>query len=222
MMQELIDVIRSVANRRAVGPDRVFLELLKISLDGDPALRRRLLDIVICIWREVEVPQQWNYAIMILHKNKDRTDCGNYRGISLVAHAGRILLKIIASRLSEYCKCVGILPEEQSGLRPNCSPTDMIFVMRLLQELARKKRIPLYVFFFDLTKAYDSVDPTLFWRVLAHFSVLQNIFVNSMMACEHACSSTTGCARGGSLCNKAFVKGACSRPRCSTSSSRRL
>ena len=28
------------------------------------------------------------------------------------------------------------------------------------------------------------------------------------MACEHACGSTTGCARGGSLWNKAFVKGA--------------
>ena len=31
------------------------------------------------------------------------------------------------------------------------------------------------------------------------------------MVCEHARSSTTGCARGGLLWNKAFVKGACSR-----------
>ena len=41
---------------------------------------------------------------MVLHKNKDRTECGNYRGISLVGHAGKILLKIIARRLSEYCE----------------------------------------------------------------------------------------------------------------------
>ena len=47
---------------------------------------------------------------MVLHKTKDRTECGNYRGISLVAHAGKILLKIIARRLSEYCERVGILP----------------------------------------------------------------------------------------------------------------
>ena len=32
------------------------------------------------------------------------------------------------------------------------------------------------------------------------------------MVCEHACGSTTGCARSGSLWNKAFVKGAFSRP----------
>ena len=34
------------------------------------------------------------------------------------------------------------------------------------------------------------------------------------MACEHVGGSTTGCAQGGSLSNKAFVKGACSRPSC--------
>ena len=73
-------------------------------------------------------------------------------------NAGKILLKIIARRLSEYSERVGILPEEQSGFRPNCSTTDMMFVIRRLQELARKKRIPLYVCFIDLTKAYDSVD----------------------------------------------------------------
>ena len=75
------------------------------------------------------MPHQWKDAIiMILHKTTDRTECGNYRGPSLVAHAGKILLKIIARRLSEYCERVGILPEEQSGFRPNRSTTDMIFV----------------------------------------------------------------------------------------------
>ena len=113
------------------------------------------------------MPQQWNDAIiMILHKKKDRTECGNYRGISLVAHAGKILLKIIARRLSEYCERVGILPEEQSGFRPNRSTTDMMFVIRRLQNLAQK-RIPLYVCFINLTKEYDSVDRTLLWTVLA-------------------------------------------------------
>ena len=107
-------------------------------------------------------------------KKKDRAECGNYRGISLVAHAGKILLKIIARRLSEYCERVGILPKEQSGFRPNRSTTGMTFVIRRLQELARKKRIPLCICFIDLTKAYDSVDRTLLWAALAHFGVPYN------------------------------------------------
>ena len=51
----------------------------------------------------------------------------------------------------------------------------MMFVIRRLQELARKKRIPLYVDFIDLTKVYDSVDRTLLWTVLARFGVPQNM-----------------------------------------------
>ena len=62
-------------------------------------------------------------------QKKDRTECGNYRGISLVAHAGKILLKIIARHLSDYCERLGILPEEQSSFRPNRSTTDMMFVI---------------------------------------------------------------------------------------------
>ena len=89
---------------------------------------------------------------------------------------------------SEYCERVGILPE-QSGFRPNRSTTDMMFVIRRLQELTRKKRIPLYVCFIDLTKAYDSVDQTLLCTVLDRFGLPQNIispicqFHDGMRAC---------------------------------------
>ena len=65
----------------------------------------------------------------------------------------------------------------------------MMFVIRRLQELARKKQIPLYVCFIDLTKAYDSVDRTLFWTVLARFGVPHSMisvirqFHDGMRAC---------------------------------------
>ena len=145
---------------------------------SNPALRRRLLDIAVCIWNGGEVPQQWKDAILIvLHKKKDRTECGNYMGTSMAANAG------------ECCEGVGILPEEQSGFRPNHSAIAMMFVIRRLQELARKKRIPLYVCFIDLTKAYGFVDQTVLWRVLAGFGVPQKFisairqFNDDMRAC---------------------------------------
>ena len=111
---------------------------------------------------------------MVLHKKKDWTECDNYRRISQVAPAGKILLKIIASRLSEYCKRVGMLPDGQSGFLPNCFTTDMMFVIRRLQEFAWKKRTPLHECFIDLTKAYDFIDRTLLWTVLPRFGVRQN------------------------------------------------
>ena len=78
---ELTDATHSLANGKAVEPDGVSVELFKITLSGDLAPRRRLLDIVVRIWRGGEVPQQWKDAIiMVLHKIKDRIECGTYRG----------------------------------------------------------------------------------------------------------------------------------------------
>ena len=85
-MQDLTNDIRSLANRKAVGPGRVPVRLFKIFL----ALRQRLLDIVVGIFRGGDVPQQWKYAIIKeLHKRKGRIECGSNRRISLVAHGGK-------------------------------------------------------------------------------------------------------------------------------------
>ena len=85
-----------------------LLSLFKIALNGDPAhpaLRQRLARTSsFGVWRRGKVPQQWeDTTIKVLHKKKDRTEVRqHYRGISLVAYAGKILLKIIARRLSGY------------------------------------------------------------------------------------------------------------------------
>ena len=67
-----------------------------------------------------------------MRRKKARTECGNYRGISLVAHAGKVLLKIVATRLSANCEARGLLPEEQCRLHPHRSTTDTVFAVRRL------------------------------------------------------------------------------------------
>ena len=74
------------------------------------------------------------------------------------------------------CERENILPEEQCWFRPQRSTDDMMFAVRRLQELARKEDTPLYLCFFDITKAYDSVDRTLPWDVLARFGVPPRMF----------------------------------------------
>ena len=155
------------------GPDGLTAEILKVLADeGELDALGKFHDIIVAVWRGGGVPQQWKYAtIKVLHKKKYRIECGNYCGISLVAHAGKVLLSVIAGRPSEYCECENILREEQCGFGRQRSTADDIFVVRRLQELARKKDAPLYLCFIDLTKAYDFVDPTLLWGVLARHGV---------------------------------------------------
>ena len=97
---------------------------------------------------------------MVLHRKNKRTECGNYRGVCLVAHAGKLLLQVIARRLSGYREREDIMPGKQFGFRPKRSVVNMMFVVRCLQELARKKYPSLILLcLVDLTKADDdSVD----------------------------------------------------------------
>ena len=77
-------VIRAMPNWKAVGPDSLPAELLKID---HPEFIRYFHNLLANVWRTGDVPQQWKAAtIKVLHKMKDRSDCNNYRGISLVAN----------------------------------------------------------------------------------------------------------------------------------------
>ena len=88
-----------------------------------------------------------------------------------MSHACKVLLKVVARRLSAYCEAKGLLLEKQCGFRPDRSTTDMMFVVRRLQEVGRKAGVSLFMRFIDLQKAYDTVDRTLLWQVLTRIGV---------------------------------------------------
>jgi hypothetical protein len=69
-----------------------------------------------------------------IHKRGDKTDCNNYRGISILPTAYKILAKILLSRLIPYAE--EIIGEHQCGFRRNRSTTDHIF--RICQILEKK------------------------------------------------------------------------------------
>ena len=62
-----------------------------------------------------------------------------------MSHAGKVLLKVVARRLSAYCEAKGLLAEEQCGFRPDRSTTDMMFELRRLQGIGRKAGVYLLV-----------------------------------------------------------------------------
>ena len=101
----------------------------------------------------------------------DKTEHGKCRGISLVSHAGKVLLKVVARRLSAYYETKGLLLEEQCGFRTGRSTTDMIFMMRRVKKIGRKAGVSLFMCFIDLQKAHDTVDSTLMWQVLTRIGV---------------------------------------------------
>jgi len=59
----------------------------------------------ISIWNKEELPEEWKEStIAPIHKKGDKTDCNNYRGISLLPTSHKILSNILLSRLILYAE----------------------------------------------------------------------------------------------------------------------
>jgi hypothetical protein len=72
------------------------------------------------------LPQQWKKSIIVpIHKKGDKTDCNNYKGISLLTTAYKILSSILMARLTSYVD-EGIA-DLHCGFCHNRSSTDQIF-----------------------------------------------------------------------------------------------
>ncbi len=100
----------------------------------------------------------WKKGIIVpLYKGKcSRSECSNYRGISLLNVPGKVSGRILTESLMEVTK--GKVSEEQGGFRKGRGCVDQIFAMKRLVEEYLGKNKMLYAAFMDLEKAYDRVD----------------------------------------------------------------
>ncbi|KAM8740389.1 uncharacterized protein AB9X84_020255 [Acanthopagrus schlegelii] len=104
-------------------------------------------------------PSPWKIALVtMIHKpGKDPHDVTSYRPISLLSHIGKLLERIITSRLSNHIESIGLIGIHQAGFRKGRATTDNI--LRLSEDIYRnfnKKQITLAIF-FDIEKAFDKV-----------------------------------------------------------------
>ena len=113
--------LRFMANGKAMGADELPAELLKLGLsDSSHEFLLAFHDVVVAVWMTREEPQEWKDAtIKVLHKKMDRTECSNYRGLSLVAHAVRFSSKSWPTDLATSAKKLGSSPKNSAASDPN-------------------------------------------------------------------------------------------------------
>ena len=139
-MRELSNAVSRLRYGTAGGRSGILPELLKCG--GNPLLKF-ILDLVHTVWQEGSVPQDWvNADIVPVPKKGDLTLCDNWRGIALLDVVGKLVGKLIQTRLQSFAESV--LPEEQCGFRRNRSCTDMTFVVCQVTEKCLEHRTKAY------------------------------------------------------------------------------
>ena len=172
MLDELNKATDSLSAGRAQGNDGIPLDLIK-RFKG--TLLTHLHDVLCPRWKEGSVPQDMRDAKLVnLYKNKgDRSDCNNYRRISLLSIVGKVFARVVLARLRKLAEL--IYPESQCGFRAERSIVDKIFSIRQLQEKCKEQQKPLYVAFIDLTKAFDLVSRDDLFQILSRIGCPPNL-----------------------------------------------
>lgn len=97
-----------------------------------------------------------------ISKKGERLYPGNYRGISIVNSIAKLYDMILVSRLKNWFKPY----REQAGPQEGRSCLEHIVCLRLLCDMARRKKLKLFVTFVDFSKTYDLVPRQVLFRVL--------------------------------------------------------
>ena len=162
---EVSDALGKMRAGKSPGLDNLPIELI---LAGGGAAREALVQLTRRIWDNGTIPSDFKIAnIITIFKKGDRSNCNNYRGISLLSAAGKCFACILLSRLLVLAE--EVLPESQCRFRSARGTTDKIFCARQLQEKAREQRGPLLYIFWDLKKAFDKIPRPAMWATLRRF-----------------------------------------------------
>ena len=159
--------IEKLKRHKSPGIDQIPAELIKA---GGGTICCAIYKLIIAIWNKEELPTEWKESIIVpIQKKGDKTDCNNYRGISLFTTTYKILSNFLLSRLIPYAE--EIIGDHQCGFRRNRSTTDHIFCIRQILEKIWEHNEAVHQLFIDLKKAYDSVRREALYNILIEFGI---------------------------------------------------
>jgi hypothetical protein len=137
--------IEKFKRHKSPGIDQIPADFIKA---GGSKICCEIHKLIICIWNKEELPDQWKESIIVpIYKKGDKTDCSNYRGISLLSTTYKILSNILLSRLTRCAE--ETIGDHQCGFRRNRSTTDHIFCIRQILEKKWEYKEAVHQLFVD-------------------------------------------------------------------------
>ena len=134
------------------------------------------------IWLEESKPNDWNFSVFCLVlKKEDPAICANYRGISLLPIAYKVLIGVLCKRLKPLVKTL-----TESGK----STIDQIFTLRQILEKIHETQVYTHHLFVDYKAAFDSpIRAVMFFAAMSELGITAKLIRPCRMTLSNSCSS---------------------------------
>jgi len=102
-------------------------------------------------------------VVHTLFKGGDASKFDNYKGITVGPILAKLFVMIFDKRFNEWTEQHGLRAKGQVGFRKDYFTTDQLFILQTLIEQSKAKKKPLYYYFVDFKKAFDTVLHEMLW-----------------------------------------------------------
>ena len=162
---ELKKAIKKLQNCKAMGFDMVPNEFIK---NSGP----RFLQLLTILFNRVKssgvFPRGWNAGrVVLVHKKGVRDVLGNYRPLTVIVSLSGLYSRVLNERLVQVVEIHNLLGEVQQGFRRGRMGADNAFILDSIIWKAKSRRRKVFMAFFDIQKAYDTVDRNVLWRKMS-------------------------------------------------------
>ena len=153
---QVVEYIKCLNNTKSVGRDLISTDILKGAPEAVSIPIARIINTSI---RTGIFPERWKTSLVTpLHKRGSREEVGNYRPVSILPIASKILEMAVHKQISKHAETNGLIPEYQHGFRSKRSTTTALLSMvsKWGQDLKNHKYV--IILMFDLSAAFDTLD----------------------------------------------------------------
>ena len=156
--------LRSMANS-APGKDRLEYRHLRLLDPRCQILSKMFRHCFIA----KDVPASWKTATTILiHKKDSTSDASNFRPIVLMSCLYKLLMAIIAKRMTSFSISNDLLSQQQKSARPSEGCYEHAFFLESIVNDARRQPRPLCLAWLDIRNAFGSVPHSALLTTLTH------------------------------------------------------
>ena len=159
------DMLKGLNSAKATGLDNISARFLKDAADLIAPFMAHFINLSL---EQGTVPDDLKHSKVIpLFKKGDRSDPGNYRLVSILSVASKVLEKVVHKQLYQYAVDAKLLYEFQPGFRQSHSTDSCL--LYLTDFIRGKIDIGKLcgMILIDLQKAYDTVDHSLLYNKLS-------------------------------------------------------
>ena len=176
-LEEVKSAIKKLKSGKSPGPCNIPAEVLQAL---NQSSLQYLTDLFQIIWSKKKVPKDFRDSLIVpIFKKGSKSDFSNYRGISLLSIAGKVLTSIIRLRLLEHYE--SSIRRQQAGFRRGRGCIDQIFSLRQCIERQLRYGKSSIITFIDFAAAFDSIHRDSMWKILRSCSIPQHRLVDGAL-----------------------------------------